>query len=62
MAHQPCAYNPALELDHAHSPTSLSMTTPEISDDPDWTVGNFEITSSDNVRFKIKEYYLYSAR
>lgn len=38
------------------------MATPEITDDPDWTEGNFEITSRDNVRFRIKEYHLYWAR
>jgi hypothetical protein len=36
--------------------------SPEITDDPQWTEGNFQITSSDGVRFKIQEYYIFAAR
>lgn len=34
----------------------------EVQDDEEWTDGNFEIITSDNVRFKVNDYVLFSAR
>ncbi len=38
------------------------MASNHVTTDPDWHDGNFEITSSDGVLFKVKEYHLYWAR
>lgn len=35
---------------------------PPIRDDPDWTNRNVTVITSDRVRFKVKDYVLYSAR
>lgn len=37
------------------------MSPIEITDDPKWTDGNFEIVTADNVRFKVKDYLLFWA-
>ncbi|CAK9787200.1 hypothetical protein CC85DRAFT_285051 [Cutaneotrichosporon oleaginosum] len=37
------------------------MSATPVSSDPNWTDGNFVITSSDGVKFKVKEYNLYWA-
>lgn len=34
----------------------------EITDDKQWTTGDFAIVSADNVRFRIDRHYLMSAR
>ncbi|BEJ14680.1 hypothetical protein CspHIS471_0404470 [Cutaneotrichosporon sp. HIS471] len=37
------------------------MSPTDITDDSEWTEGDFEITSSDGVRFKINAYNLFWA-
>jgi hypothetical protein len=42
---------------------SLARVEPSATiDDPTWTSGDFEVVTTDRVRFKIPSYHLYSAR
>lgn len=39
-----------------------SGTPPTIIDDEEWTEGDFEVTTSDNVRFRVQSRILFGAR
>jgi hypothetical protein len=43
-------------------PAAEEKEEEEITDDDVWKNGDFEVISSDNVRFMIPSYHLYSAR
>lgn len=42
--------------------SELETTVERIRDEKDWSDGDFEIITADNVRFRIPSFYLYSAR
>jgi len=39
-----------------------ARTPSTLTHDPEWTMGDFTIVSSDMVVFKVDKYYLYGAR
>jgi hypothetical protein len=39
-----------------------STDEPAVTDDPTWTSGNFEVITTDNVRFCVPDYILFAAR
>lgn len=39
----------------------FDMTATDSKDDPEWTTGDYEVITSDGIRFRVPSYYLLAA-